>query len=200
MLLPRGVWRRRQSGLREQSQDCEQSPILHVRVLVHLTKGRGLDPHLQYLCVRREIPAGTLFTVSGGDYDSNSDAGEDIQVILTDSHPSAQHGGEEKFQYSVRVGIDGLPGSSTWLVPRNDFPLLRLLGKDHRELKALTVEGRATAGLGQYAQQTCCFVHVNVHLFPLFILREEGDGVFKTGKDEGDGDWMKLLGVALRAE
>jgi hypothetical protein len=78
--------------------------------------------------VRREIPAGTLFSVLGG-HDSSSDAGKDIQVILTDSRPSAQHG-EEKFQYSVRVGIDGLPGSSAGLVPRNDFPLLhRLIGE-----------------------------------------------------------------------
>jgi hypothetical protein len=64
------------------------------------------------------------------------------------------------------------------------------LGKDHRELKALTVEGRATASLEQYAQHTCCFVHFNVHLFPHFIQREEereGGGVFK--KRKGRGGW-----------
>jgi hypothetical protein len=97
--------------------------------------------------------------------------------------------GAEKFQYSVQVGSDGLPGSSALLIPQNDFPLLhRLLGQGHRELRALTAEGMTVAGLGQHAHHTCCFVHVNTHLFPLFILREEKTGDdLKGGKEKKDG-------------
>ena len=87
--------------------------------------------------------------------------------------------GEEKFQYSVIVDSEELDGSLVWLVPKNYTPLLhRLLSKKTRatktvkELKTLTEEGRASAGLGQYAQHTCCDTHSNAHLFPLTISRE----------------------------
>jgi Rieske Fe-S protein len=69
--------------------------------------------------------------------------------------------------------------------------------KAERELKGLTVEGRASTGLGQYAQHTCCGAHANAHLFPIFIFREGEEG--RRGRQGGDEDWMQLKGVALRA-
>jgi len=123
--------------------------------------------------VRRDIPAGTLITTFGGvtvQAWTQERAFTSFSRIHDQQH---EEEGVEKFQYSVQVGSDGLPGSSAWLISQHDFPLLqRLFGEGHRELRALTAEGRAVAGLGQYAQHTCCFVHVNTHLFPLFILRE----------------------------
>jgi len=69
--------------------------------------------------------------------------------------------------------------------------------KVERELKVLTVEGRASAGLGQYAQHTCCGAHANAHLFPIFIFREGEEG--ERGRQGEGEDWMQLKGVALRA-
>jgi len=69
--------------------------------------------------------------------------------------------------------------------------------KAERELKVLTVEGRASAGLGQYAQHTCCGAHANAHLFPIFSFREGEEG--KRGRQGEEEDWMQLKGVALRA-
>jgi hypothetical protein len=103
------------------------------------------------------------------------------------------------------VGSEQDEGSLTWMVPVNDFrPLHRLLGKkarvnkSDRELKALTEEGRACKGLGQYAQHTCCSTHANAHLFPIFVFREEEEeGSIRPGED---GDWMQLQGVSLRSD
>jgi hypothetical protein len=113
--------------------------------------------------------------------------------------------GEEKFQYSVMVGSKQDKGSLAWLVPVNDFKLLhRLLGKKarvskpDRELKTLTEESRASRGLGQYAQHTCCSTHSNSHLFPIFISREED--AEDISRQKKDGDWMQLQGVALRSD
>ncbi len=59
-------------------------------------------------------------------------------------------------------------------------------------------ESRASIGLGQYAQHTCCATHANAHLNPFTISREEtGGGGVGQGKDE---DWFQLVGVALRAD
>ena len=97
--------------------------------------------------------------------------------------------GEEKFQYSVQVGSEEPDGSAAWLIPKNDFPLLhRLLSRKTRatkmvkELKTLTEESRASIGLGQYAQHTCCATHANAHLFPLTISREEAGGGVTFGR------------------
>ena len=113
--------------------------------------------------------------------------------------------GEEKFQYSVMVGSEQDRGSLAWLVPVNDFKLLhRLLGKkaraskSDRELKILTEESRASRGLGQYAQHTCCSTHSNSHLFPIFVSREED--AEDNSRQRKDGDWMQLQGVALRSD
>ncbi len=54
-----------------------------------------------------------------------------------------------------------------------------------------------SVGLGQYAQHSCCFDHVNAHIFPMFTLREEaGSTELRQGED---GEWMQLQEVALRA-
>jgi hypothetical protein len=109
--------------------------------------------------------------------------------------------GEEKFQYSVMLGNEQDKGSLAWMVPVNDFKLLHHLltkNKSDRELKTLTVESRASRGLGQYVQHTCCSTHSNSHLFPIFVSREEDteDNI----RQRRDGDWMQFQGVALRSD
>jgi hypothetical protein len=165
---------------------------------VHVTKGRGLDLHPKYLRARRDIPAGMLFTVFGGvtvQERTQRRAFESFSTIHRQQHETE---GAEKFQYSVQVGSEGVHGSSAWLIPHDDVPLLRrLMGQGHRNLRSLTGEGRESVGLGQYAQHSCCFDHVNAHIFPMFTLREEaGSTELRQGED---GEWMQLQGVALRA-
>ena len=82
------------------------------------------------------------------------------------------------------MGNEQDEGSLAWLVPVNDFRLLHYLldkkaraKKSDRELKTLTDEDRASMGLGQYAQHTCCDTHSNAHLFPIFVFRDEDEEV-----------------------
>jgi hypothetical protein len=185
-------------------------PVFSTENWVHMTKGRGLDPSPQSLRAKRDIPAGTLMTLFGGVVLQAWTQKEEYEAF-TKLHVY-QHDtvGEEKFQYSVLVGSEqdereGHHPSLAWLVPVNDFALLhRILSKksrtnkSDRKLKTLTVESRASIGLGQYAQHTCCSTHSNSHLFPVFVSREEetADGI----RDGREGDWMQLQGVALRAD
>ena len=182
-----------------------RAPVFTTENWVHMTKGRGLDPSPQCLRAKRDIPAGTLITLFGG-VTLQAWTQEEMYESFTTMH-SFQHDtiGEEKFQYSVMVGSEQDRGSLAWLVPVNDFKLLhRLLGKkaraskSDRELKILTEESRASRGLGQYAQHTCCSTHSNSHLFPIFVSREEDaeDNI----RQRRDGDWMQLQGVALRSD
>jgi hypothetical protein len=110
--------------------------------------------------------------------------------------------GEEKFQYSVKVASEQDESSSAWMVSVNDVRLLyHLLGKkarankSDREFNTLTEEGRASMGLGQYAQDTFCGTHSNAHVFPIFVFREDEEGSVRQVKD---GDWIQSQGVALR--
>ena len=167
-----------------------------VEIIIKVNRDRGAD--VNYLAAKRDIPADTLFAMLGG-VTVQKLTQKKAYVSYTCLH-KLQHEeeGEPKFRYSVQAGSEGIPGSLSWLIPENDFALLhsviaresKLVGKKHAELKALTVEGRASAGLGQYAQHTCCPVHVNAHLFPIFILRE----------DVQDEEFWELQGVALRSQ
>jgi hypothetical protein len=133
---------------------------------------------LQCLRAKQDIPAGTFMTLFGGvtlQARTQKEAYDSLNKILTHHHDTD---GEGKFQYSVLVGSEQNEGSLAWMVSVNDFRVLhRLLGKKtrankpDRELKSLTEEGRASLGLGQYAQHTCCGTHSNVHLFPIFVYK-----------------------------
>jgi len=185
-------------------------PVFTTESWVHMTRGRGLDPSPQSLRAKRDIPAGTLMTRFGGVILQSWTQKEEYEAF-TKMH-AYQHDtvGEEKFQYSVLVGSErdereGHHPSLAWMVPVNDFSLLhRLLGKkprtnkSDRKLKTLTVESRASIGLGQYAQHTCCRTHSNSHLFPIFVSREEEAG--DRLREGREGDWMELQGVALRSD
>ena len=163
------------------NRGCEnRAPVFTTENWVHMAKGRGLDPSPQSLRAIKDIPAGTLITLFGGitlQAWTQKEAYESFSALHTYQHDTA---GEEKFQYSVMVGSEQDKGSLAWLVPVNDFKLLhRLLDKKarsnkvDRELKTLTAESRASRGLGQYAQHSCCSTHSNSHLFPIFVSREE---------------------------
>ena len=133
---------------------------------------------------------------------TQKEAYESFTTLHTHQHDTAE---EEKFQYSVMVGSEQDEGSLAWMVPVNDFKLLhRLLGKkarankSDRESKTLTAESRASRGLGQYAQHSCCSTHSNSHLFPIFVSREEGEE--DSIRQRRDGDWMQLQGVVIRSD
>ena len=182
-----------------------RAPVFATENWVHMTKGRGLDPSPQSLRAKRDIPAGTLITLFGG-VTLQAWTQEELYESFTKIH-AFQHDttGEEKFQYSVMVGSEQDRSNLAWLVPVNDFKLLhRLLAKkgraskSDRELKTLTEESKASRGLGQYAQHTCCSTHSNSHLFPIFVSREED--AEDSRRQRKNGDWMQLQGVALRSD
>jgi hypothetical protein len=173
-------------------------PLDHwVETILLLNGDEGSAANVTYLAAKMDIPAGTLFAKLGG-VTVQALTQREAYASYTLLH-RLQHAekGAAKFRYSVLVGSDGVPGSLSWLIPENDFALMHqviaseaTIGVKHAELTALTAEGRALAGVGQYAQHTCCPVHVNAHLFPMFML----------GADVGDEELWELRGVALRAE
>jgi hypothetical protein len=133
-----------------------------VETILLLNRDEDSGADVTYLSEKRDIPAGTLFAKMGG---------VPVQALTQkqayDSYTSLhrqQHEdeGAPKFRYSVQVGSSGIPGSLSWFIPENDVALLhqviaheKTFGKKHAELRALTAEGTASAGLGQYAQHTC---------------------------------------------
>lgn len=155
-------------------QGCKNEvPIFDQEYCVELKSRPGSYRQERYLTAKTFIPTGALMTAMGG-----VTVQEKTQPRAYDAFTSLhkqQHDkdGAEKFQYSVQVGSKGLKGSKAWFIPKNDIDVLRpLLKKRHKHLKNATGDDMVSAGLGQYAQHTCCRVHVNTHLFPIYILQE----------------------------
>ena len=169
-----------------------------VEKILLLNGDEGSAENVTYLTATRDIPADTLFAKLGG-VTVQALTQREAYASYTLLH-GQQYGkqGAAKFRYSVRAGSDGVPGSLAWLIPEEDFALLNQViarektigGIEHAELTAVMAEGNASAGLGQYAQHTCCPVHVNAHLFPISML----------GDDVGYEELWELRGVALRAQ
>lgn len=176
-----------------------QEPTFASEQWAYLTTGRGLHPY-KYLRAKKDIPAGTFITTFLGiivQQCTHKEAFGSFARIHAQQHMTE---GADKFQYSVLVGSERLPGSLAWFIPQNDLCLLRrLLGPRDQELLALTKARLVGRGLGQYAQHTCCLSHVNTHLFPICILREGQNG-HQGRKEWEDDEWMQVRGVALRAE
>ena len=111
-------------------------PVFTAEHWVHLAAGRGLDPSTQYLRARKDIPEGSLLTLFGGvtlQARTQPGAFELFTRIHAHQHDTE---GEEKFQYSVRVGSEEPDSSAAWLIPKNDYPLLnRLLSRRTRATK-----------------------------------------------------------------
>ena len=169
-----------------------------VEKILLLNGDEGSAENVTYLVAKRDIPADTLFAKLGGvtvQALTQREAYESYTLLHRQQHAERR---APKFRYSVRAGSDGVPGRLSWLIPENDFALLHqviasedTIGIEHAELTALlTAKGGASEGLGQYAQHTCCPVHVNAHLFPIFML----------GDDVGYEELWELRGVALRAQ
>ena len=177
-------------------------PDFNSEYCVKVNTGRGLDPEVKYLTAKVFLPAGALVTAMGG-VTVQSQTQPRAFSSFTRLHKQQHEQGAQKFQYSVQVGSKGLKGSTAWLIPPNDFPLLHsLLGHKDKTLRALTADDRVAPGLGQYAQHTCCEKHVNAHLFPIFVLHEseehEGNGSRK--KKQSHDEWMELKTVAIRVD
>lgn len=178
-------------------------PIFDQEYCVALKTRPGLLGEERYLTAKTFIPAGALMTAMGGvtvQEKTQPKAFAAFTLLHKQQHDMMRGG---KFQYSVQVGSNGLRGSTAWLIPPNDFDLLRsLLKRQHGHLKNATADSLVSPGLGQYAQHTHCPTHVNAHLFPIYILHEteEPETRQRRGRQQGDDEWMELKTVAIRAD
>ena len=148
----------------------------------------------KYLTATKRIAIGTMFTIFGGVTVKRHTHLLAYEMFTKLHAQQSKAEGEPKFQYSTQTGTKLMKDSLAWLIPPQDLALLQALMTGSRfsntQLKTLVQEQTEAQGLGQYAQHTCCPVHVNAHLFPMFML----------GADVGDEELWELRGVALRAE
>ena len=86
--------------------------VLREKVGEGVTKGQGLDPHPKYLRVRREIPAGTLFTVFGGITVQEQTQGRVFNLNRSKkfTSTSTRRKGRRNFNTLVKRGV-GLKGA-----------------------------------------------------------------------------------------
>jgi hypothetical protein len=147
---------------------------------VHLTHTPGLVSNSRPLKAARLIPKGTLFTQFGG------------HAVQKKKHPHAydtftalrqkinREPGHERLQYVVET-------EEAYWIPPNDQPLIsRYLPSSH--LTTLLTTTLQAAGLGQYANHSCCNKCINAEIAPMVILEE----------NETE-EWRDLQGVALRS-
>jgi hypothetical protein len=166
-----------------QSAPCaNQLPTWERETWAHLKHTPGLVSNTRPLTAAHPIPKGTLFTQFGG------------HTLQKQTHPLAYNAfmalrqtinlepGHERLQYIVEAEEE------PYWIPPNDKPLINR-SSTSTQLKQLLTTTPPAAGLGQYANHSCCGKCINAEIAPMVILRED-----KTGKE-----WRDLQGVALRA-
>jgi hypothetical protein len=152
-----------------QGASCtNQLPTWETETWVHLEHTPGLVPNSRPLKAARSIPKGTLFTQFGG------------HALQKETHPHAydtftalrqrieREPGHERLQYVVQT-------EGAYWIPPNDQPLINRLSPSS-QLKALLTTTPPTAGLGQYANHSCCHECINAEIAPMVILVENETG------------------------
>jgi hypothetical protein len=147
---------------------------------VHLKHTPGLVSNSRPLKAARFIPKDTLFTEFGGHALQKETHLRAYDTFTALRQKIEREPGHERLQYVVET-------EEAYWIPPNDHPLISRVSPSS-QLKALLTMTPPAAGLGQYANHTCCRKCINAEIAPMVILRENETG-----------EWCDLQGVALRA-